>query len=453
MRKDICIIVIVALLLQGCQTTETQVDLREKIIGTWYEEGHYEPDFTFYEDGKMDMASGDSYSGDITIHTNLKWDIVEDNVIKISASGGTAYFPIVSIDRECLTLRLGEYDVQFWNDIHGVPEWAIQEYKEKEKNIEIIENEFFLDELEEQDEEYKSENEEAKRNKREVEEVGSVSGENDKQLLYEALKEATGASNNEVLVFEYNDYDQNGNMEAFAFVGESDINEYESTASGEIWFINHEECINLTERNDYWLINEDRIADVITFPQRKYINFNEYFTTGSLSLIWTVRDDKPVKSNIYEKGEVSEYDNNGNVSLIVSDYDALCDLEFGEWTGHTYKPYYFYYDSELDDFREYGAAHIAKADANSIFGFDIISEIEIEGNVVDDILMRANNILEINYHFDDEDCRTFSNVVYSVKTKQYLGYAGSGSIHSWRESGFEGIFEDAICPEIAAYPE
>ena len=42
----------------------------------------------------------------------------------------------------------------------------------------------------------------------------------------------------------------------------------------------------------------------------------------------------------------------------------MCDYEAGSdepmWTGHTWKPYYFYYNKGAGDFAEYGAKEITR---------------------------------------------------------------------------------------------
>ncbi|MBR1441139.1 MAG: hypothetical protein IJ589_07945, partial [Lachnospiraceae bacterium] len=139
--------------------------------------------------------------------------------------------------------------------------------------------------------------------------------------------------------------------------------------------------------------------------------------------------------------------------ISISAYDAICQYQEGNeseaiYIGHTWKNYYYYYDPEAGDFREYGAADITEEDLKAAVGFDLAEEIRGEGFTVDSIIRRDNGIINVNYSLTakDDDGMVeidYKNVTYIEKTGKFLDVWGSGE-NTWQASDFGGTYESGF---------
>lgn len=99
----ISIMLLATVLLMGCGGKNYEKEL----VGSWYAEGD-EPVFTFYDDGTCEI--------DIYGYTTGEWAVVNENQLKL-----TVYFdefkiyPIISLDKGCLTINIDGDSVQLWD--------------------------------------------------------------------------------------------------------------------------------------------------------------------------------------------------------------------------------------------------------------------------------------------------------------------------------------------------
>lgn len=139
--------------------------------------------------------------------------------------------------------------------------------------------------------------------------------------------------------------------------------------------------------------------------------------------------------------------------ISLSAYDAYLeyekdDIDSGIYTGHTYKNYYFYYDNQSGDFKEYVGKTISESDLLDSCGFDLASEIRSAGYEVDEIFKRDNGIINVNYsqttlEEDNTVWVEYHNATYNEETGQFVDVFESGNL-TWQDSDFQGTYVNAI---------
>ena len=245
-----------------------------------------------------------------------------------------------------------------------------------------------------------------------------------------------------VLAFNCFDYDADGKNEAFAFVGEETSDSYYGSYSGEFWFVNEKGAQMLSEKRDYWEIN-----DVLSFGSHKFVLLTEWFgVTESISRIWGVRNGAPHDENISGyTGAVQRVDEK-NLTMTDSTYDGMTD-----GTGHTWKKYFFYWDENESTFHEYGGMTISVDQLLKRAGAKkIIDSIKAAGGSVGKIFYRANNLVNINYLVKDSN----NNVTLLLENNSVKIL----SPDTWSETDLNnsnqgGVYEAAMIPNIATYPK
>lgn len=256
-----------------------------------------------------------------------------------------------------------------------------------------------------------------------------------------------------ILLFDYDDYDGDGRFEAFAIVGEA-FNSYgELFYSGTLYFAGADGCI--TELDESFGIYR-MINGKMEFPSgRKYLYFyTDLVFTANETELWTVRDGKPVNESELFHGYQVVYrgENERNeFEVWVDAYDMTCEkggFSSGEdmWTGHTYKPYFWYYDSDADQIRKYGGKSISKEDFAKLSGTNIPEEIEAEGYTVGEIIRWDNDIVTINYHYETlwEDGEPsgfihYDNVIWDNNVKDFWQKEAMYA-DSWETAGVGGSY-------------
>lgn len=170
-------------------------------------------------------------------------------------------------------------------------------------------------------------------------------------------------------------------------------------------------------------------------------------------LVFTVRNGKPEEvKEISMQGmmfDYSEYET-GQFTLCQSAYDAPY---------HTWKPYFFYRDSE-GNFKEYGAIYADIDEFTRVTGVDPYEVIKIhcadvvryyEEDVIGDeifpvkvesILYRSNGYYHINWGHNTQDVLNQNITIKCYGDGKYDVIYGEG-----------GVYDTAICPDIAVYPE
>lgn len=254
---------------------------------------------------------------------------------------------------------------------------------------------------------------------------------------FKAILTATANPNEkQEILIHCDDFDYNGEYEAFAFVGTVPVEGDDwGTYDGEIWYVDQNDCIRLEDQESYYHIFKE-----MNFEKRKYICFDRFAVTESRTIIATVKDETAYIDNYSSIGNV--YDVKGNDFLIsLSVYDTTYDASLGFMLGHSWKPYYFYYDEAADCLCEYGAHEIDVNEATALLPSGAMDAIAEKKGTVTTCILRDNGILNVNYEIVQEDGSIqYNNANYDTIAKSYIDAYGSDE-NSLENSNFGGTYE------------
>lgn len=207
------------------------------------------------------------------------------------------------------------------------------------------------------------------------------------QLALEVLidERAGGKEAAEICFSIFDDFDGDGTDELFAVYGKDRF--------GTLWYANANEAWNIYPANEEW--GEFRTAEVggdtLILTERLY-------ATDNVTYCFRVENGSPIGIDTFNAGSLTQT-NGAEFTGIKSTYDFCTD-----GTGHTWKPYWFYYEN--GEFREHLGHSILYENFKDNFGgvseefaylqpyFD---EIKAENGVITDIIVRDNGIVNINY--------------------------------------------------------
>ena len=263
------------------------------------------------------------------------------------------------------------------------------------------------------------------------------------EVLKQNVLIAAGAQESNILLWDYDDYDGDGDCEAFMIVGNILDARDESVYNNEsLWFVGADgRTLALDNRG------LRAIDGKMDFGSRKYLFFYlDYNLTANISVIWTVRDGKPVEeSELYQSGEVIYRGENerNEFEIWVDAYDSECDIDddLELWIGHTWKPYFYHYDPDRDQIEKYGGEIISGEAFGKLSGTNLIEEIDAEGYIVGDIIRWDNDIVTINYerHNDLSGSTYYKNVIWDNNVKDFWQKDVRG-VTSWRDAGVGGSY-------------
>lgn len=239
----------------------------------------------------------------------------------------------------------------------------------------------------------------------------------------------------EVLAFSYDDYDKDGKHESFAFTGTENKIEAGTTYEGVLWYVKSDSAKKLMEKDEYW-----EVCKKLDFDKRSCCVMEKYYTTGSISFVWGVKNGEAKEEVI--SGKVNGLNiENGILLGTQSAYDLTFDKESKTTIGHTWKSYYFYDDNGI---KEYGGKIITETEFLKFQGASgILNDIKNGGRKVTNIIYRANGIININCSAETDTSIDYSN----VKVK----YVGNRA-ELLESSDTEGTYLAALVPEIAVFP-
>ncbi|MDD2402116.1 MAG: stalk domain-containing protein [Clostridia bacterium] len=264
----------------------------------------------------------------------------------------------------------------------------------------------------------------------------------DESTLIESFKKQKDEN---VLKVFYDDFDSNGNYEAFILTGNL-INDGESEgwSNGKVWFVNDKD-IKMLQGELFAQFSFN--PEIMIIDDVKLLHVRKEYATGSTSFLFGVAGDSTYNCLGDQRGAIIEKD--GEILLSHDTYDAAYDNKMGSFSGHTWKNYYLYpekiEDSNTIKFHEYGAIEISLDQFLEFQGAqDVINQIKAKDDSVEikNILYRENKIININYVVKNNlgYSQNYVTVNYN-DTEVYNFIRGEG-----------GKYETAIIPEIATYP-
>lgn len=258
------------------------------------------------------------------------------------------------------------------------------------------------------------------------------------------LEYLNGIVEDSVLFHYYNDYDGDGTCEMFALVGDSNSeNKYtEGNYFGKIWYVNCNGAKEIESKNTlYWTT-----PNVFLFGNYSFVSFEEFYgTAGTNTHIWGVQNGEPYQPNISGKIRGLSFNEFNEIEGIDDEFDASkCINE--PMTGHTWKPYYFYFDGKT--FREYGGLIIEEKDLLKIDGTEkILNEIHNSSYKISSILYRENGIININIYEETEYETKYKNINLRCTQDGFI-------FVPYRDDSYDlGIYKTASIPAIATYPK
>lgn len=269
-------------------------------------------------------------------------------------------------------------------------------------------------------------------------------------LLYQRLKDKVA---NEILCFVSEDFDDDGEKEAFAIVGKESFGVWE----GHLYFINKKSIVDITfdnssSENERQFKPYNNTFRDISFGKQKAIAFSLYSATCNIDEVYGVVDGEPMKYNIPDVNGYFQVTDRF-ITLTVDAYDGTCDENYN-WEGiHTWKPYYFFWNDSLKSFSEYGGIEITLEQLSKVKDVSrLMNQYYEDGYDLVNIIYRANKIVNINFKKKDS-INWEGNVVYShVYVTLYIQ---NDSIYLSNEEILEergGYYLTAVKPEIAVYP-
>ena len=258
----------------------------------------------------------------------------------------------------------------------------------------------------------------------------ALAAQDDEGALRQLLYSSTGC---EPVGFFYGDYDRDHEFEAFAFVGQIDDEDW-PPYYGDIWFVCADSARCLIEKSGY-----ESLADAGVPGAGLFFVEESGGGSGSTSHIWLVQNSRPVS---IDSEALAGFSWDGGLEFSV--YPDAFD-NFSDGTGHTWKRYYYYYDPQSRDLKEYGGKALSRDQLCGLSGgADILAAIEDEGYEIADMLYRENGIVNINLRQTNE----YGDTVNSNRTLEISG----GAVYD-TGSDYDGVYLPANTPERATYPE
>lgn len=260
-----------------------------------------------------------------------------------------------------------------------------------------------------------------------------------KEVLKRKVLTESGMEESSILLMDYDDYDRDGRYEAFVFCGECITHNDNKYYDGEIWFVGADQCIKLRKGSYRMIDGNMRIGD-----DQKYLYFySDICFTANISELWTVVNGEPVESKFSQIGQVV-YRGGSDFEIWIDAYDHWYEPENDFWMGHTYKPYFYYYDLSTDQIERYAGEIISKEQLEQLCGFDLAAEVEAEGYEVTEMIRWGNDIVTVNYVIpikeDDPIPQIiYENIIWDCDAKDYWRKTERG-VTSWKNAGVGGSF-------------
>ena len=260
--------------------------------------------------------------------------------------------------------------------------------------------------------------------------------------LMNKLRETVGEEN--VFAFETNDFDGDGKAEAFCATGSRSDYQHLELEGGDsmgvtLWFVTENGAERITE-DEYVVYDGPHLLDL---GDVKFYTIELSYGEVSYSHIYGVKDGEWYEDEF--SGKVSSIKQTGGNSFIGIDegsYDAFYDENGNEAGGHTFKPYYFYYDG---GFKEYGGIEITREEFLQLDGADaILYSLDGSGAEIRNIIYRGGaGVIIINTSTPDPKDGWTENHSVTV--------AISGRSVE-RIDSYIGVIEPAMYPELAMFP-
>ncbi len=277
----------------------------------------------------------------------------------------------------------------------------------------------------------------------------SVEDEQDEEPdLKTMLLNETGAGEDEIVSFCQEDFDDDGSQEAFALIGKS-TDDYGDMQliEGDVWFAGKAGCKKIHDTAGMGFSDTIRF---MTMGDTKYILIDEVYVTSMLTDVWYVSAGDVNEAAFSKRGEViTDLDGENRFRIVDSSYDSMYDPDMESFIGHTWKSYYFFYNSEDAKVYEYGGTEIDEETAEYWCKRDIVKELLPAGDQLINLFCRGNSLVVMNYEHVDDGFKNFYHYIYDFDS----GHLVDDTRNVSGEEPLEGICLEALCPDMANYPQ
>ena len=268
------------------------------------------------------------------------------------------------------------------------------------------------------------------------------------EALTAVLLKESGITEDQIQTVEYDDFDGDGSREAFVLVGEvTDDYADRSVVEGSLWYVGENTCYSLCETAGMGFFQDGRVMEI---GDTKYVMFDEVYVTQAVTTVWHVSGGNAQQADFSRCGVVVVTDEPDRFCIMDSSYDAELDPDIGTPIGHTWKYYYFFYNSEEGKVNEYAGTSIDAGTVEYLCGRDLVSELLASWDVVDGIFCRGNGMIVINYEYKQGETTHFSHYIYDFTDECFMDDYGNVLDEAEPQAG---QCVPSICPAIASYPE
>ena len=281
----------------------------------------------------------------------------------------------------------------------------------------------------------------------------NTSGDTDSDSKEDKLKEKiiaeSGCEKDDIKCFMLDDFDGDGSEEAFAIIGNGVEEDFGCVINPIAYFVSDSKCEKLKEGNGIGFGNAIRS---MTIGGIKYVMIDDFYVSENYSFVYYVSGGSVSEAEFSHIGSVwVDVLNSDTFSIINSSYDMMLDNTIGGLPiGHTWKKYYFFYSPEENKIYEYAGTSIDAKTVEFWTGRDLINELVPAGDTINDVSMRGNGLIAINYEHEEED-GSISYYHYIFDTLQ--GYFIDDNGKETNEEPLPGIYLKSLCPDMASYPE
>ena len=270
--------------------------------------------------------------------------------------------------------------------------------------------------------------------------------------LKKVLMENEGLADGDIHMFHQNDFDGDGKDEAFVLVGTVPEDDLDTGAGGlvegSVWFVNDNGCTKLAESSGMGFSAEDR---VMKLGEREYVLIDDVYATGYMTYVWSVSGDKAQEAEISKVGFVrTDLDGANRFRIQDSSYDCEYDAEIGEVLGHSWKDYYFYYDTDEGKICEYGGTDIDSKTADDMCGMPFADKLLQSGDKQTELFFRDNGLVVLDFERPDGDNISYCHYIYDTEKGCFIDDGGEETTD---EEPLSGTYLKALCPDLATYPK
>ncbi len=275
-----------------------------------------------------------------------------------------------------------------------------------------------------------------------------ISKEEATEKLIDKLAADAKVNREEIRYYLVDDLNFDGKYEGFMFIGGEADPDWGS-ADGDIWFVNENGSEKIHD-NFSFIVNDDgNIFSIIEGADKNFVAFNDMYATSAVTNLYYMDGETCKESVVSKIGGAGVDHNTGDLLITLSAYDCFCDYAKGsdtpDWTGHSWKPYYFYYSRNTGDFEEYGAKEISAAEFKKITGVDLAQILDSKGYSATNVIQRDNGIINVNYtkttnNEDGSKSIQYMNATYDTRRSDYINAWGDKET-GFFESDFGGYYD------------